>query len=291
MAPERRVRQALSKVMAAATQLRNRRARRLVSERVSQQVFFGFSVLLFAVSATLTVVCCASMAPTAGMPMPGGWTMSMAWMRMPGQTWPGAAASFLAMWVVMMVAMMLPSLTPMLWRYRQAAGAAGAARLGRLTAIVGAAYFFVWALVGTVVFPLGVALAATLMREPALARFVPMIVGVAVLTAGTLQQSGWKTRHLALCRNVPGCSHSPPGDAGSAWRHGLRLGLHCSHSCAGLTAVALGLGVMDVRVMAAVTAVVTAEHLAPAGVRVTRITGTLGVAAGLLLIVRARWPL
>jgi hypothetical protein len=36
------------------------------------------------------------------MLMPGGWTMSMAWMRMPGQTWPGAAASFLAMWIVMM---------------------------------------------------------------------------------------------------------------------------------------------------------------------------------------------
>jgi hypothetical protein len=32
------------------------------------------------------------------MPTPGGWTMSMAWMRMPGQTWPGAAASFLGMW-------------------------------------------------------------------------------------------------------------------------------------------------------------------------------------------------
>jgi len=40
--------------------------------------------------------------------MPGGWTMAMAWTRMPGQTWPGAAASFLGMWVVMMVAMMLP---------------------------------------------------------------------------------------------------------------------------------------------------------------------------------------
>jgi predicted metal-binding membrane protein len=53
------------------------------------------------------------------MPMPGGWTMSIAWMRMPGQTWPGAVASFLGMWVVMMVAMMLPSLVPMLWRYRQ----------------------------------------------------------------------------------------------------------------------------------------------------------------------------
>ena len=42
----------------------------------------------------------------------------MAWMRMPGQTWPGAAASFLGMRVVMMVAMMLPCLVPMLWRYR-----------------------------------------------------------------------------------------------------------------------------------------------------------------------------
>jgi len=32
--------------------------------------------------------------------MPGGWTMSMAWVRMPGQSWPVAAASFLGMWVV-----------------------------------------------------------------------------------------------------------------------------------------------------------------------------------------------
>ena len=59
------------------------------------------------------------------MPMPGGWTMSMAWMRMPGQTWPGAASSFLGMWVVMMVAMMLPSLVPMLLRYRRAVGRQG----------------------------------------------------------------------------------------------------------------------------------------------------------------------
>ena len=54
--------------------------------------------------------------------MPGGWTMSMAWMRMPGQTWLGAAASFLGMWVGMMVAMMLPSLVPVLWRYREPVG-------------------------------------------------------------------------------------------------------------------------------------------------------------------------
>ena len=58
------------------------------------------------------------MSAMGGMTMPGGWTMSMMWMRMPGLTWPGTAASFLGMWVVMMVAMMLPSLAPMLWRYR-----------------------------------------------------------------------------------------------------------------------------------------------------------------------------
>ena len=191
----------------------------------------------------------------------------------------------------MMVAMMLPSLTPMLWRYGQSIGAAGATRLGWLTSIVGAAYFVVWAVVGMIVFPLGVALAASLMRKPALARVVPIVVGAAVLIAGGLQYTGWKARHLAFCRNTLGCGHTLAADAGSALRHGLRLGLHCSHSCTGLTVVAIGLGVMDVRVMAAVTAAITAEHLAPAGVRVVRITGTLGVAAGLLLIVRAPWPL
>ena len=40
-------------------------------------------------------------------------------------------------------------------------------------------------------------------------------------------------------------------DAGTAWRHGLRLGLHCSHCCAGLTAILLVIGVMDLRAMAA----------------------------------------
>ena len=68
------------------------------------------------------VVWCGSMSAMGEMPMPGSWTMSMAWMRMPGQTWPGSAASFLGMWVVMMVAMILPCLVPMLWRYRQAVG-------------------------------------------------------------------------------------------------------------------------------------------------------------------------
>src|SRR5207302_6626531 len=161
-------------------------SRRMVPVRASQRAFFGVSALLFAASAAVTIARCASMSEMGGMPMPGGWSMSMAWMRMPGQTWPGAAASFLGMWDVMMVAMMLPSLVPMLARYRQAIGRAGETRLGRLTALVGAGYFFVWSVFGMAVFPPGVALAAVEMQVPALARVVPIVVGMFVLVAGAL---------------------------------------------------------------------------------------------------------
>ena len=195
----------------------------MASERASRQAFLGVSALLFAASAAVTIVWCASMSAMGEMPMPGGWTMSMAWMRMPGQTWPGAAASFLGMWVVMMVAMMLPSLVPMLWRYRQAVGRTGETRLGRLTALVGVGYFFVWTVVGMVVFPLGVALAAIEMQQPALARAVPIAVGVVVLLAGvapvhargrrvTSPAAGRHPDAAARCRPTP----ARPGDTACA---------------------------------------------------------------------------
>src|SRR6185436_2723438 len=152
-------------------------SRHMAAERACEQAFVGVSALLFAASTAATIVWCASMSAMGEMPMPGGWTMSMAWMRMPGQTWPDAAASFLGMWIVMMVAMMLPSLVPMLWRYRQAVGPTGEARLGRLTVLVGAGYLFVWTVLGMAVFALGVALAAAAMEQPALARAVPIAVG------------------------------------------------------------------------------------------------------------------
>jgi predicted metal-binding membrane protein len=226
-------------------------------------------------------------AAMADMPMPGGWTMSMAWMRMPGQTWPGAAASFLGMWVVMMVAMMLPSLLPMLRRYRAAVGSAGRPRLGRLTVLVGAGYFFVWTLFGMAAFPPGVALAALEMQQPALARAVPFAVGAVVLLAGLLQLTAWKARQLACCREAPGRGRTLPADAGTAWRHGLRLGAHCSRCCTGLMAILLGIGVMDLRAMLVVAAAITVERLAPAGQRVARATGAVFVAAGLVLVARA----
>jgi predicted metal-binding membrane protein len=259
----------------------------MASERTSQQGFLGVSALLFAACAAVTSVWCKSMSAMGEMPMPGGWTMSMAWMRMPGQTWSGATASFLGMWVVMMVAMMLPSLVPMLWRYRQAVGRSGETRLGRLSALVGVGYFFVWTVFGMAAFPLGVALAALEMQQPPLARAAPIAGGVLVLIAGALQFTAWKARHLACCREAPGRGRMLPPDAGTAWRHGLRLGLHCSHCCAGLMVILLVIGVMDLHAMAIVAAAITVERLAPAGERIARAIGVVVVGVALFLIARA----
>jgi predicted metal-binding membrane protein len=260
---------------------------RMVSGRATGHAFFGVSALLFAASAAVTIVRCSSMSAMGAMPMPGGWAMSMAWMRMCGQTWPGVAASFLCMWVVMMVAMMLPSFAPMLWRYREAIGRTGETCLARLTALVGAGYFFVWTAFGMAAFPLGVALSSLEMQLPALARAVPMAVGVVVLTAGALQFTAWKAHHLACCREAPGRGCALAANAGTAWRYGLRLGLHCSYCCAGLTAILFVFGVMDLRAMIVATLAITVERLVPDGERVARVIGVVAAAAGLFLIARA----
>jgi predicted metal-binding membrane protein len=254
-------------------------------------MFLGISALIFAVSFTITIVWCRSMAAMGGMPMPGGWTMSMTWMRMPAQTWPNVAASFLGMWIVMMVAMMLPSLVPMLSRYRQAVIHAEKTRLGRLTALVALGYFFIWTLFGTVAFPLGIALALLEMRYPELSHAVPIAIGVVVVIAGLLQFTSWKARHLVCCREIPGTGRALQADAGTAWRHGLRLGLHCSQCCAGLIAILLVIGVMDLRAMLVVAAAITLERLAPAGDRIARALGVVITGTGLFLIAQAaaRW--
>jgi predicted metal-binding membrane protein len=253
----------------------------------AQRTFIGISVLLFAASAAITTVWCASMSAMGSMSMPGGWTMSMAWMRMPGQTWARAAASSIGMWVVMMMAMMLPSLVPMLWRCQRAVGRTGETGLARQTALVGTAYFVVWTVLGLAVFPLGIALAAMAMQQPALARAVPTAVGVVVLIAGTFQFTAWKAHHLACCRAAPEYEGMLRTDAGAAWRQGLRHGFHCSVCCAGLMAILLVVGVMNLRATTVLAAAIAVERLAPNGERAARAIGAVTVGAGLFLIARA----
>jgi predicted metal-binding membrane protein len=259
----------------------------MLSERASQQTFVGVSALLFAASVAATIAWSKAMSGMDAIPMPGGWALSMTWRSMAGQTWSAAAMSFLGMWLVMMVAMMLPSLMPMLWCYRQVVGGAVRTHLGRLTALVGTGYFFMWALFGLAAFALGAALAAALMRQPALARASPIALAVVVLSAGALQLTPWKRRHLARCREAPGHSLALPADTGTAWHYGLHLGWHCCACCAGLMAVLLVVGVMDLRAMAVVAMAIIAERLAPAGELIARATGAVLIAAGLLLMAQA----
>ncbi|HUQ80447.1 MAG TPA: DUF2182 domain-containing protein [Gemmatimonadaceae bacterium] len=254
------------------------RAERVVNSR---RVFLGIMTIVVAASAAVTIVTGESMSAMGEMPMPGGWTMSHMWMLMPRQSWLGAGAAFVGMWVVMMVAMMLPSLAPTLLRYRETVGAAG-------TALVGLGYFSVWAVLGMVVFPLGSALASVAMRHAAVARAVPIVIGTTVVLAGVLQYTTWKARQLARCREAAGHGPALPGELAGPWRHGWCLGIHCAQSCAGLTTIMLALGVMDLRVMTAVAGAITAERLAPNGARAARVVGVVAVVLGLVVISRAR---
>jgi predicted metal-binding membrane protein len=246
----------------------------------SDGAFLGIAALLFAASAAVTIAWCSSMTRMPGMDMPGGWTMSMAWMRMPGQSWFGAAATFLGMWSIMMLAMMLPAVTPALREYRRARAAP---RANPSTARVAAAYFGVWVFAGLALYPLGLAFAEFAMRMSTLSRLVPLLSAAILVCAGLLQLSAWKERQLHCCRS----ERRPVTGAAETWRYGLRLGLRCVACCAPLTAALLVLGVMDIAAMTAATAAISLERLAPRGARFARLSGILLIGAGLALLLRA----
>jgi predicted metal-binding membrane protein len=219
----------------------------------------GVAALLFAGSAALTIAWPGPMAAMGSMPLCGDGVPWPVRTWMPWPVSPGAMATFMGMWTAMMTAMMLPSLAPLLWRYRQAyAGAGAVTRANTLAAVVGMGYFAVWAALGVPAYAVISALPMLAADTPALARVLPFAV---FLAAAVLQFSAWKARHLACWGRVaqPGCAF--PARPATAWRHGLRAGWHCACCSAGPTAILLVTGVMDLRVMAAVTAVVTAERL------------------------------
>jgi predicted metal-binding membrane protein len=244
-----------------------------------------FGAVLGAVCAAAvwaTVAQHASMDALGGMPMAGGWTLSAGWLRPCGWRAAHAFAAFAGMWGAMTVTMMLPVLAPVLWRYRQRAGALRGARAASLVAVAGAGYFSVWMAVGALVFPAGTALAAAAARLPALAAALPFAAGAVVLGAGMLQFSGWKMRRLACCRHAPddeGALSPRAGVALACW-HGVRAALRCGACCGNLMAISLAVGMMDLRVMTAVTVAIAAERLAPAGERVARIVGAVAIGAG-----------
>ncbi len=234
--------------------------------------FLTLSALLFVASAAGTIHWSRAMA--GGMALPGGWTLSMVWMPMPGETWAGSGVRFVAMWLVMMVAMMLPPLLPMLVSFRR----------NRLAALSGVAYFSVWALVGALVYALGSGVAHAGLEWPAVARLASLATGVALLVAGAVQVSAWKARELAVCR---ACCAPASGDAATTLLHGVRFGMNCGLCCLGLMTVLLVGGMMKVAVVAAVAVAVSLERLGPRPALLARAIGAVEMAMGAVVVVRS----
>jgi predicted metal-binding membrane protein len=184
------------------------------------------------------------------------------------------------MWTVMMIAMMLPVLLPMLMRYQRATRADA---IGLTT--VSAAYFLAWSVFGLALHAAVVSLAEAAMQTPGLARATPVAVGVMVTLAGLFQFTRWKARQLACCRAAP--ARKLRGDLGTAFRHGLQLGVCCIRCCLGPTAILLCLGVMDLWAMAIVAVAIALERLMPGGPRLAHLTGSFATLAGLWLVGRA----
>jgi predicted metal-binding membrane protein len=242
--------------------------------------FVWSCAVVFAIAAAGTIHFCCSMA--AGMDMPGGWTMSMMWMPMPGCTWAESAAIFLLSWLAMMVAMMLPSTLPMLLGIRRASGK----NFEALAAVAALGYFFVWMLIGTIAYALGVAFALETMRLDWLSRLTPALLGIMLIICGIIQFTSWKLCALRRCR-APDCGTLlKAGTFSSGWRYGFKQGISCGICCTPPMLALLVLGAMNLAVMTVIAAVITTEKLLPYPERTARLFGVIAFLAGIIVLVR-----
>jgi predicted metal-binding membrane protein len=245
------------------------------------RAFYVAAALLFLGSAAATIAWCGAMSRMGEMSMPGEWTMSMAWMRMPGQDWFDAAVPFEAMWILMTLAMMLPAVSPLLARLYGGLQQDRCKRAGLQAALVLAGYLVVWAGIGIVAYAVGTSIADRTMQLSSLARAAPFASGAAITTAGAMQFAAWKKRVLRCCRAVPPRSRRFRSNAAASLQQGLVLGTRCAACCSNLTLVLLVAGIMDLRVMALVSIAIAAERLTPNPVRVAQGTGALLIGIGL----------
>ena len=225
--------------------------------------------LAFVAGVSATVYFCRSMC--CELEMPGGWTMSMMWMRMPGHTWLASATTFLLMWLAMMIAMMLPSALPTFLKTRRAAAALSLMAIG---------YFAVWLISGVGIYALGVAFAAAAMRWENFSRVVPLLSGAALVAAGAFQFTRWKMTTLLGCRSLLGCTSGCP-ERESSFRLGCKQGATCCLCCAAPTMILVVLGMMNPLVIVGIATVIAAEKLLPRPEIVARLIGFTAIAAGI----------
>lgn len=199
---------------------------------------------------------------------------------------PGYFAIMVVMWVVMMVAMMLPSAAPMILLYHQVArkNQLAYATLATLLFILG--YFAIW---------LGFSLVATFFQwllerwallSPMMRSQSITFSGITLILAGLYQWSPLKTACLRHCRGPLFfiIRHWRTGRIG-AFTMGLIHGAYCVGCCGALMALLFVGGIMDLTVIAAIAGLVLLEKLLPGGEWLARALGLVAIGLGLLILV------
>jgi predicted metal-binding membrane protein len=185
--------------------------------------------------------------------------------------------AFLALWALMMGAMMLPALAPLAVLYA-GDGAGWPARALGLTA----GYLLCWALAGVVALAAGIG-AERLVREAGgTSRWV---AGLLLVAAGAYQFSPLKDRCLTVCRSPlhmlmrVGRYHGPLRHV----RSGMYHGAYCIGCCWWLMAALIVLGLMDLAWMAAFAVVITLEKVWRHGRAAAAAAGVALIVLGLLV--------
>ncbi|HVC60764.1 MAG TPA: DUF2182 domain-containing protein [Acetobacteraceae bacterium] len=207
-------------------------------------------------------------------------------MAMASPTMGMRAPLFLAVWVVMMVAMMFPSAAPMILTFhkvqvsKRQRGEAFVA-----TWVFVAAYMLVWTLSGVAAYA-GALAAEAIAARAALAPATAARIGGAILdAAGLYQLTPLKDMCLSKCRTPLNFIMTSWRDGvGGALRMGLLHGAYCLGCCWLLFAILFPLGIMNIAAMAVITLVVFAEKTLPWWRPVARATAAALVACGAVVL-------
>jgi predicted metal-binding membrane protein len=193
---------------------------------------------------------------------------------------PLEIALFVAGWVLMIVAMMLPSSLPLVLVF--AGVVRRRPRPGALVGLLLAGYLAVWSAFGAAAWLLDRAIHAAVDAWPWLAAHPQLIIGSTLLVAGLWQFSPLRDRCLDECR-------SPFGFVVNRWHAqslrresflmGIAHGAFCVGCCWSLMLVMFGVGLGSVTAMLALGAVTAIEKNLPWGRRLTRPLGLLLVLA------------
>jgi predicted metal-binding membrane protein len=207
-------------------------------------------------------------------------------MPMP-MTWSAGDFGFMfAMWAVMMVAMMLPSATPMILIFSKVAKKREADRRSFTpTWTFLAGYLLVWTGFSVIATALNWFLHDSGTLTSMMGRTTPVIGGILLIAAGIFQWTTIKDACLAHCR-------SPLGFLMSNWREGasgalamgLKHGVYCLGCCWMLMVLLFVMGVMNLLWIVALTLVVLAEKVLPKGRMLSRALGVALVIWGAWLI-------